>query len=129
MNTGFLIDTDVLIEYLRGRKPAIEYLECLELKPSVSVISVAELYSGVRNKQESDALDLFLQAFDIIEVNLEIARQGGYYRKTYGPSNGIGLADALIAATAGMHDLELVTFNLKHYPMILNVRIPYSKNE
>ena len=41
-----LIDTDVLIEYLRGREKAIEYLEGLEADLSTSVISVAELFAG-----------------------------------------------------------------------------------
>jgi predicted nucleic acid-binding protein len=42
-----LLDTDVLVEYLRGRPEAIEYLEGLESDLFVSVVSVAELFSGV----------------------------------------------------------------------------------
>ena len=68
----------------------------------------------------------FLGALEIIPLNAEIARQGGLYRRNYGPSHGVGLADALIAASATLHQAQLVTLNARHFPM-LQVEVAYTK--
>lgn len=122
-----LMDTDVLIEYLRGREKAIEYLEGLVADLSISVISVAELYASVKGEEEERALQQFLLAFSILPVTERVARLGGLYRRKYRPSHGTGLADALIAATAEEHDLSLVTFNRRHFPMVSEVVAPYAR--
>jgi predicted nucleic acid-binding protein len=122
-----LIDTDVLIEYLRGREKAIEYLEGLDSDLSISVISVAELFAGVKGEEEERALQQFLLAFSILPVTERVARLGGLYRRKYRPSHGTGLADALIAATAEEHGLTLVTFNRRYFPMVSGVMVPYDR--
>ena len=53
----FLIDTDVLIDYLRGRPEAVVYLESLTDRLLISAITVAELYAGVREGVERYALE------------------------------------------------------------------------
>ncbi|MCL5886782.1 MAG: PIN domain-containing protein, partial [Actinobacteria bacterium] len=55
-----LLDTDVIIEYLRGRDEAVRYIESLEGELYVSAITVAELYSGVRGSDEEAVLERFL---------------------------------------------------------------------
>ena len=89
-----LVDTDVIIEYLRGSEHAIVFLESLERRPATSVICVAEVLAGVRDEAEQEAIECFLQTFDILSVDDAIARLGGHYRKTYAKSHGTGLADA-----------------------------------
>lgn len=121
-----LIDTDVMIEYLRGSEPAIVFLESLERRPATSVICVAEVLAGARDGAEQEAIECFLQTFDILPVDETIARLGGRYRKTYTKSHGTGLGDALIAATATSYNLHLATFNTRHYPM-LDVFSPYPR--
>jgi hypothetical protein len=86
---------------------------------------MAELYSGVRGKQEEQALEQFLLAFEIIKINEQLAKQGGTYRRRYSSSHETGLADALIAACAVEINGVLVTFNRRHYPMVERVHIPY----
>lgn len=113
-----LLDTDVLVEYLRGREDAIEYLESLDSDLYVSAISVAELFVGVRNREEEESLSQFIMAFTVVPVAEKIARLGGLYRRDHGPGSGTGLADALIAATAMESGARLVTFNWRHFPMI-----------
>src|SRR5690242_13782279 len=100
MATQLLIDTDVIIDYLRGRKEAVSYLESLNETLLLSCITVAELYAGVREGEERTKLEDFLQVFNIIPVEKDIALTGGLYRRDYGKSHGTGLADAIIAATA-----------------------------
>ncbi len=120
-----LIDTDVLVDYLRGRSEAVNYLDNLSAPLFLSVITVAELYAGVRNGQERKQLDSFINAFGIIPLDDTIAITGGLYRRDYGKSHGTGLADALIAATAMTRQLTLVTLNKKHFPMVKTIVVPY----
>ena len=122
-----LVDTDVIIEYLRGSEQAVAFLESLERRPATSVICVAEVLAGARNEAEQEAIECFLQTFDILPVDDAVARLGGRYRRTYAKSHGTGLADALVAATAANNNLSLVTFNARHYPM-LNALTPYPRD-
>jgi hypothetical protein len=127
MSARLLMDTDVLIDYLRGVPEAVAFLENLDNPMLLSAISVAELYAGVRPGAEMQALQDFLSAFEIIPVDQNIARQGGLSRRTYGPSHGVGLADALIAATAENNQAIVVTLNARHFPMV-KVQVPYRKS-
>jgi predicted nucleic acid-binding protein len=87
------------------------------------VISVAELFAGVRGDEEERSLRQFLLAFDAVPVSEKVARTGGLYRRDYGPSHGTGLADALIAATVEENGAKLVSFNRRHFPMV-EVTVP-----
>ena len=122
-----LIDTDVLIDYLRDNPQAVQFLENDCGRSLISAISVAELYAGVREGVERRALDTFLSAFDLVSVDGSIAERGGLYRRDYYRSHAISLADALIAATAFVRSATLVTLSRKHFPMISDIHIPYTK--
>src|SRR5689334_2644119 len=100
MSTRLLIDTDVLIDYLRGQPDAVGYLDGLTDPILISVITVAELYAGVREGDERTRLDQFVQAFQVVPVDAGIAQKGGLFRRDDLKSHNVGLADALIAATA-----------------------------
>jgi len=126
MAPRLLLDTDVLVDYLRGREEAAAYLEARSETLLISAITVAELYAGVREGEESRRLAQFLGAFEIIPLDAEIARQGGLCHRDYGPGHGVGLADALIAATAALHQAKLVTLNARQFPMV-EVEVAYSK--
>lgn len=128
MSTLLLIDTDVLIDYLREQEQAVAYLESLTEEALISAVTVAELYAGVREGKERKVLDAFIRAFEVVPVDAEIAMRGGIYRRDYGKSHGTGLADALIAASAETRGAKVVTLNQKHFPMIQGVIIPYIKS-
>ena len=123
----YLLDTDILIEYIRGQGRAIAYIDELDGDLLVSAATVAELYAGVRNSAEQQRMDDFLSAMLFIPVDQVIAKQGGLYRQKYGKSHGTGLVDALIAATADSVGANLVTFNRRHFPMIADLQIPYQR--
>jgi predicted nucleic acid-binding protein len=128
MAERLLLDTDILIDYLRGRAEAVAYLENRSEPLAVSAITVAELYAGVREGEERTKLTLFLSALEVIPVDEQIAARGGLFRRDYSKSHGTGLADALIAATAELHHATLVTLNAKHFPMVTGVLVPYVKS-
>lgn len=127
MPDRYLIDTDVLIEYLRGSDQAAEFLEQLEGELLISALTVAELFSGARGSDELDALDQFMRAFEVVPVDEPLARGWGQLRQEYHASHGVGLSDALIAASAGDREAELVTFNRRHYPMVEDLSVPYAR--
>jgi len=122
-----LLDTNVLIDYFRGRIEALAYLRTRSEPILISAVTVAEVFAGVREGEERRAVEQFLALLEIIPVDSSIAQKGGLYRRDYGPSHGVGLADALIAATAELHQARLVTLNARHFPMV-EVEVPYSKN-
>lgn len=124
---GTLIDTDVLIDFLRGRESARNFIAQLPERAFVSAITVAELHVGVRNGKERTVLTGFLDTLEILPLDAETAAEGGLLRRDYGPGHGVGLNDALIAATALRNKLELATLNRKHYPMIEELLVPYEK--
>ena len=122
-----LIDTDVLIDYLRDQAEAVSYLDNLTEQMLTSAVNVAELYAGVREGAERIALESFVHAFEVVPIDDQVAVKGGLYRRDYAKSHNIGLADALIAATAEMKQAQLVTLNKKHFPMLRDVIVPYQK--
>lgn len=125
-----LVDSDVLIDFLRGLPEARNFVLNLPREAAISAITVAELHVGVREGKERAALQGMLDSFRILPLDAEIAQRGGLWRRDFGRSHGVGLNDALIAATAAFHALSLATLNLKHYPMLQGdqVFVPYLKH-
>ncbi|MCS5691687.1 type II toxin-antitoxin system VapC family toxin [Cyanobium sp. FGCU-6] len=122
-----VVDTDVLIDYLRDHSQAVAFLESCEQPLATSVITVAELYAGVRDGEERQRLDAFVAAFEVLPLDCQPAQRAGLWRRQYGPSHGTGLADALIAASAEAAGATLVTLNRRHFPMLAEVFVPYAK--
>ena len=130
MSRPVLVDTDVLIDFLRGREPAVSFVNDHSDRIVVSSIVVAELYAGVRggkDDSEQAVLESLLSLFRVVPVSDAIARFGGLYKRDYGGSHGIGLADAIVAATATLEDAQLKTLHVKHYPMFEGIEPAYRK--
>lgn len=122
-----LVDTDVLIAHLRGLPEAQSWLREARLQAplAVSAITVAELTGGMRTGERRDAWRL-LSALTILPVTATIARSAGELRRAYRRSHsGIGITDYLIAATAQHHGAVLATLNVRHFPMIEDLRRPF----
>jgi len=126
MKKQILIGTDVIVDFLRGYTKAISYVEKHSAEIVLSSIVVAELYAGVRDDERA-RLDDFVALFPVLSITSEIAKTGGLFKRDYHKSYGIGLADALMAATAVTEDAELKTLNTKHYPMLKGLKAPYIK--
>ncbi|MGE9267063.1 MAG: type II toxin-antitoxin system VapC family toxin [Verrucomicrobiales bacterium] len=122
-----LVDTDILIDYLRGSSDAITFLEKNVDDVSISSVSVAELYQGVREGRERTKLSRMLSALVVLPLTGEIAETAGLYRRDFKNRYGCGLADCMIAATAAEHRLTLATLNIKHFKMLESIITPYNK--
>ncbi len=129
MDQPILVDTDVLIEYLRGRAEAVEYLRGVADRILLSSIVVAELYAGVRDGSEQAILDEFIALFRIVPVTAPIARAAGLLKRDFARSHGTGLADAILAASAQAEGATLATLNVRHYPMFKGLRPAYGMRQ
>jgi predicted nucleic acid-binding protein len=127
MAVALLLDSDVLIDYLRGQADAVDFLKSTRRDLRVSAATVAELYVGVREGAEREVLDRFVELLEIVSITATIAKQAGLWRRDYGKSHGTGLVDSLIAASASFSGSTLVTLNQKHFPMLDEVLVPYRK--
>ena len=117
--TGVILDSDVIIEVLRGRADVIEGAYALETSATPSYctpISVAEVYAGVRLGEE-EVTRAFFEARGEVVLDAATGRRAGLYLARYAQSHGVEIADALIAAAATTSELRLWTLNRKHYPM------------
>lgn len=126
--SGVLVDTNVLIDYLRDIPQAVKYLETSPGHMSISALTVAELHAGARDDGERQRLRKFTAAFDVIPADSRICEMGGDFRAKYAPSHGVDLIDGVIAATAVVRELTFVTLNKKHFPMPGNVVTPYRRH-
>ena len=127
MAKSILLDTDVLVDFFRGFDKAVAFVTQYNDRIILSSIVVAELYAGVKGDAEENALQYFISLFRVVPIDAEIGKAGGLYRRDYGKSHGVGLADALLAATAESENAELKTLNTKHYPMVKNLKPAYKK--
>jgi predicted nucleic acid-binding protein len=127
MPNPILIDTDVLIDFLRGHDKAVAFVNEFISRIILSPIVVAELYAGVKGNAELTVLEDFISLFRVVPLTAEIAKNGGLYKRDFGKSHGVGLADAILAATADKEQAELKTLNVKHYPMFGGLEAAYKK--
>ena len=114
-----LIDTDVIIECLKKNLDVISELERLSnngIVVSYSPMSKAEVYCGIRKKEEGIAAEFFDQ-MECLTITDDTGEKAGRYLHAFRKSHAVELGDALIAATAFSAKATLFTFNQKHYPM------------
>lgn len=115
----FLLDSNVAIQHLRGHRPTTELLMRLATEGMLAVAAITrtEVLAGIRDAERVATL-AFLDALGCYPVDCAVADRAGELLRTY-RRRGVTLdvPDALIAATALQHDLVLLTYNVRHYPM------------
>jgi len=114
-----LLDTDVIIEILRKNVLVTNSVKKLHREGQIicySPIAKAEIYCGIRPKEEIPTARLFM-TMQCLPIDEKIGEKAGHYLKTYHKSHNLELGDALIAATANCLKTVLYTLNRKHFPM------------
>lgn len=115
----YLLDSDVIISYLRGYEEGVGLLNHLtgEGEVSCSVASVFEVLVGLRLGEEQ-RVEGFFAGLRTYAIDLEVAARAGVYgRRLRREGVTVDDLDLMIGVTAAVHDLTLVTFNPRHYPM------------
>jgi predicted nucleic acid-binding protein len=112
------VDTDVAIDFLRRRDYAQKLLEnwAGEGLLAISTLTHLEIYQGMKAGEEG-ATNTFLDGLISVVIDIPIARRAGTMLGDL-RSKGltIGIADAIIAATALQFGAPLLTNNIEHYP-------------
>jgi len=123
-----ILDTSVAVDHLRGAQLAVDLLDRLneEEEPLVaSEVVRFELLAGVR-EDEVETLEQFLSALSWAPVDEAVTRTAGSLARRFRRAHsGIDDADYLIAATALVLDAELLTTNVRHFPMLADLRPAY----
>lgn len=123
-----LLDTTVAVDHLRGLPAAVDLLSDLLASGEdilASELVRFELLSGARD-DELERLDDFFSTLTWIAVDSDITRVAGLLARRYRKSHsGIDDVDYLIAATAVVLEAELLTTNVRHFPMLGDLRPPY----
>jgi predicted nucleic acid-binding protein len=122
-----LVDTSVIIDYLRGHHGAEEVLERERVAAPLhaSEITRLEVLAGMRLSEESGTRS-FLSIFIWHPFDTSVAERAGELGQRWLASHrSIDSADLAVAATAMVSGCKLLTCNVKHFPMFSELRKPY----
>ena len=119
-----IVDTDVLIWYLRGNENAYELIDNAN-NLYLSVVTYMELVQGMRNKKELISLRKALHIWNakILYITEDISAKAMFFVEQHFLSHSMQLADALIGATAISYGSPLVTGNDKHYRVMKGLQL------
>jgi len=119
-----VIDTDVIIWYMKGNQKAYKTIENSK-NFFISVVTYMELVQGMRNKKELNNLRKALHDWNskILYISEEISVKAMFFVEQHYLSHSIQLADALIGATAVAYGLPILTSNDKHYKILKDIQI------
>jgi predicted nucleic acid-binding protein len=123
-----LLDTDVLIDVLRNRPAAVNWFAGITEPIAVPGFVAMELYQGCRDSREVRDVDRLLAPLDVVWPSETDCGAALAFFPARRLSHGLGLLDALIAATALGRDATLCTLNTKHFSCVsgLTTEQPYT---
>jgi predicted nucleic acid-binding protein len=118
-----ILDTNILIEILKGDKRTIAKVESLKRELCISSITAMELFYGARNKAEIKKLEKFILLFTVIYPDETLSRKAMELVKRYAKSHSLDIPDSIIAATALTRNCELFTYNRKDFRYIEELKL------
>jgi predicted nucleic acid-binding protein len=119
-----IFDTDIFIWVQRGNVKAAKALEDASAR-MLSIQTYMELLQGVLNKGQHVYIKDFLTEynFEILSLTENMWHRAAIYIEEYSLFSGLRAGDAIIAATATEHHLELMTSNFKHFRVIRDLKL------
>lgn len=123
-----LLDTDVMVDILRGNEPAKVWLQSVD-EIGIPGLVAMELIQGCQNAREQRTLEKELSEYQLCWPSVEDCNRAIKTFSSHHLSDNIGLLDALIAETAIGIAAKLATFNVKHYRVINGLQSlqPYTR--
>ncbi len=125
-----LLDTDVMVDVLRGYEPALAWLTAVsDAEIGIPGLVAMELIQGCQNAREQKRIEKALSLYPLFWADPQDCDQALKNFAAYHLSHNIGLLNALIAETVTSADAELATFNVKHYSVLKGLKTirPYGK--
>ena len=124
---GVVLDTDVLVDYLRGLPAAGRYVDGLVEVPTCAEVTRVEVLRGMRS-HERRVTERFLATIRWVGVDEEVSTLAAELGRRFRGSHGaLGVADLVVAATAERHKLPLATLNVRHFPMFPGLEPAYRR--
>ena len=121
-----VVDTDVIIDYLKKRQPGAELLKKAYLKYRLHVtsITVYELFYGVQRSGRTGLINRLLKYVAVIPFDDVAAKKAAaLHHSLISKGKDIGVKDAFIGAICEVHKLPLLTRNVKHFSRIPGLKI------
>jgi len=119
-----LCDTNIFIHAFNGDPKTISALQSIGYDNILlSSITVMELYQGMGNKKELQEMKRKIKYYDVIEVDVEISKLATQLINQFNLSHGLLIPDAIIAASAVVHQIELFTYNAKDFQFIPDIKL------
>lgn len=119
-----LCDTNILIQFYKNDQSVILAFRKIGLNNlSISVITQAELYYGALNKIELQQIKRHLSSLHSYPVDVSVSQTFLQLMESFLLSHNLSIPDALIAATALVHGVELYTFNVRDFNYISNLKL------
>ena len=119
-----LCDTNIFIHAFNGDKNTIEELNRIGHENiALSVITVMELYQGMGNKKELEIMKKKIRYYDFIEIDIPVSKLALELVERFNLSHGLKIPDAIIAATAVVHQIELHTYNVKDFRFVPDIKL------
>ncbi|PIV08016.1 PIN domain nuclease [Candidatus Roizmanbacteria bacterium CG_4_10_14_3_um_filter_39_13] len=124
----YLVDSDVLINFLKGEEQAVRAIKELQSELLyISIISVGEILEGLletKNKKKLVQFNDLLKTVVVINVDLPIIKKFASMRKSLREKGLlIDNFDLLIASSCLVHDLVIVTGNISHFKRITGLKM------
>jgi predicted nucleic acid-binding protein len=124
---GVVLDTGVLIDYLRGVPAAGRFVDGLAEVPTCSELTRVEVLRGMRS-HERRVTERFLATIRWSAVDEETSRLAGELGRRFRRSHrSLGVTDLVIAATATRLQVRLATLNVRHFPMFESLEPAYRR--
>ncbi|MGQ9657545.1 MAG: PIN domain-containing protein [Fimbriimonadales bacterium] len=126
----YLLDTDILIDILRGYTRSVEWLTTQIEPPAIVSVCVMELIQGCRSKRDLQAVEQLIAPLDVWYPTADDMQLALEQFKTHFLKARLSAVDAIVAAVAMTRATPLCTFNTKHYSIFpITVVEPYPKRE
>jgi len=121
---NYLLDTCILIDYLRGEPSVYNLLvnnEKIEL--SMSTVTMMELIIGAFNKREVNYIQKAFKKIDVLYIDSDISKIAEELIIKYSKSHNLQIDDVLIAATSIKMNIELITYNVSDFQFIPDIQL------
>lgn len=114
-----LCDTNIFISAFNGRTDTINQLNKIGLSEiALSAVTVMELLQGMGNKKELAQMKKKIRYYDVVQIDKAISQKAVDFIESYKLSHGLLIPDAIIGATAIVHQIPIYTYNVKDFDFL-----------
>ena len=120
------IDTDVCVDFLRGKDPGFtNFIKLIErFEPCITAITAFELHLGHIKMKHNDKFSDFIALFIILPFDLKAAVISAKIQASLDKKGkNIGISDTLIAGICIANNIPLMTLNTKHFSRIAELEL------